>query len=40
MADHTGEDVVREFKMMVRTLHSAGLEVIIDVVYNHTGEWE
>ena len=23
---------------MVRALHSAGLEVIIDVVYNHTGE--
>ena len=29
---------VREFKMMVRALHNAGLEVIIDVVYNHTGE--
>ncbi len=29
---------VREFKMMVRALHEAGLEVIIDVVYNHTGE--
>ena len=29
---------VREFKMMVRALHAAGLEVIIDVVYNHTGE--
>ena len=29
---------VREFKMMVRALHDAGLEVIIDVVYNHTGE--
>src|SRR6185295_5638973 len=27
-----------EFKMMVKTLHSAGLEVILDVVYNHTGE--
>ncbi|WP_428266842.1 glycogen debranching protein GlgX [Haliangium sp.] len=32
------ESVVREFKMMVRTLHAAGLEVIIDVVYNHTSE--
>jgi glycogen operon protein len=31
-------DVVREFKMMVRALHSAGLEVILDVVYNHTAE--
>ncbi|MFK7845776.1 MAG: glycogen debranching protein GlgX [Rhodothermales bacterium] len=28
----------REFKMMVRGLHAAGFEVIIDVVYNHTGE--
>jgi glycogen operon protein len=27
-----------EFKTMVKTLHSAGIEVIIDVVYNHTGE--
>lgn len=29
---------VRDFKMMVRALHGAGLEVILDVVYNHTGE--
>ncbi len=29
---------VREFKTMVKTLHSAGIEVILDVVYNHTGE--
>ncbi len=29
---------VSEFKSMVRTLHSAGIEVILDVVYNHTGE--
>ncbi|MBI3263748.1 MAG: glycogen debranching protein GlgX [Acidobacteria bacterium] len=29
---------VREFKMMVRALHGAGLEVILDVVYNHTAE--
>jgi glycogen operon protein len=28
----------REFKMMVRALHAAGLEVILDVVYNHTAE--
>ena len=27
-----------EFKSMVRTLHDAGLEVILDVVYNHTAE--
>jgi glycogen operon protein len=31
-------DVVREFKAMVRALHKAGIEVILDVVYNHTGE--
>ncbi len=31
-------DAVREFKMMVRALHSVGLEVILDVVYNHTAE--
>jgi isoamylase len=30
--------VVEEFKSMVRTLHDAGLEVILDVVYNHTAE--
>jgi isoamylase len=32
------DDVVREFKMMVRALHSVGIEVILDVVYNHTAE--
>ncbi|MGC1309477.1 MAG: glycogen debranching protein GlgX [Phormidesmis sp.] len=29
---------VREFKEMVKALHAAGIEVILDVVYNHTGE--
>src|SRR6202140_1737268 len=29
---------VTEFKTMVRNLHAAGLEVILDVVYNHTAE--
>ncbi|WP_179413519.1 glycogen debranching protein GlgX [Mucilaginibacter sp. E4BP6] len=29
---------VREFKEMVKELHKAGIEVILDVVYNHTGE--
>src|SRR6266446_5946265 len=29
---------VTEFKTMVQTLHRAGLEVLLDVVYNHTGE--
>ncbi|MBB5633958.1 glycogen operon protein [Cryobacterium mesophilum] len=30
--------VVREFKGMVKLLHEAGIEVILDVVYNHTSE--
>ena len=29
---------VQEFKAMVKSLHSAGIEVILDVVYNHTAE--
>jgi glycogen operon protein len=29
---------VREFKQMVKTFHEAGIEVILDVVYNHTAE--
>jgi isoamylase len=33
-----GHRVVNEFKAMVRTLHAAGIEVILDVVYNHTAE--
>ncbi len=32
-----GEQVI-EFKSMVRNLHAAGIEVILDVVYNHTAE--
>jgi glycogen operon protein len=36
----TGRDgeQVREFKGMVKALHGAGIEVILDVVYNHTAE--
>jgi isoamylase len=34
---HRGQQV-QEFKRMVKTLHSAGIEVILDVVYNHTAE--
>ena len=37
----SGEDAgsqVDEFKAMVRELHAAGIEVILDVVYNHTAE--
>ena len=32
------ENAVNEFKTMVKALHKAGLEVLLDVVYNHTGE--
>jgi isoamylase len=34
----TAGEQVMEFKKMVKTLHSAGIEVIMDVVYNHTAE--
>ena len=34
----SAETAVDEFKTMVRRLHAAGLEVILDVVYNHTAE--
>jgi len=37
-ASRSPAGAVREFKRMVRTLHDAGLEVILDVVYNHTAE--
>jgi len=37
-ASRTPAGAVREFKRMVRSLHAAGLEVILDVVYNHTAE--
>jgi isoamylase len=33
-----GGGQVQEFKHLVRTLHDAGIEVILDVVYNHTAE--
>ncbi|HEX2493562.1 MAG TPA: alpha-amylase family glycosyl hydrolase, partial [Steroidobacter sp.] len=32
------EDPVAEFKTMIKALHAAGLEVILDVVFNHTAE--
>jgi glycogen operon protein len=42
LAPHAGYaatgDPVREFKGMVKALHRAGIEVILDVVYNHTAE--
>ncbi|WP_271985320.1 glycogen debranching protein GlgX [Pseudoclavibacter terrae] len=34
----TAGQQVQEFKSMVRTLHANGIEVILDVVYNHTAE--
>ncbi|MEW4528666.1 glycogen debranching protein GlgX [Maioricimonas sp. JC845] len=37
-ADKSPNGSIAEFKRMVRTLHRHGLEVILDVVYNHTGE--
>lgn len=37
-ADGAPGGAVREFKEMVRALHAAGLEVFLDVVFNHTGE--
>ncbi|MBP6421385.1 MAG: glycogen debranching protein GlgX [Propionivibrio sp.] len=33
-----GQSVIAEFRSMVRSLHAAGIEVILDVVYNHTAE--
>ncbi len=36
-AGQRGEQVL-EFKNLVKTLHQAGIEIILDVVYNHTGE--
>ncbi|MFI6288246.1 glycogen debranching protein GlgX [Streptomyces sp. NPDC051018] len=37
-ASGTRGQQVAEFKRMVRALHTAGIEVILDVVYNHTAE--
>jgi glycogen operon protein len=37
-AAHGGQAMVEEFKTMVRKFHRAGIEVILDVVYNHTAE--
>jgi isoamylase len=35
---YSASGTLGEFKSMVKTLHAAGIEVILDVVYNHTGE--
>ena len=37
-AVHGGAGSITEFKTMVKALHAAGIEVILDVVYNHTAE--
>ncbi|MBW3619432.1 MAG: glycogen debranching protein GlgX [Actinobacteria bacterium] len=37
-ASGPAEQAVTEFKQMVKTFHIAGIEVILDVVYNHTAE--
>jgi isoamylase len=36
--DYALHDAVAEFKTMVKALHAAGIEVILDVVFNHTAE--
>ncbi len=33
-----GQDVVKEFKTMVKECHRRGIEVLMDVVFNHTAE--
>ena len=38
MSGYAYLDPIREFKTLVREMHRAGIEVILDVVYNHTGE--
>ncbi|MBI4294229.1 MAG: glycogen debranching protein GlgX [Betaproteobacteria bacterium] len=37
-ARYSASGNIGEFKTMVKTMHSAGIEVILDVVYNHTAE--
>jgi glycogen operon protein len=37
-AQYAVRDPVNEFKQMVKALHAAGIEVILDVVFNHTAE--
>ncbi len=38
MSRYLSSGSINEFKTMVKTMHSAGIEVILDVVYNHTAE--
>ena len=37
-AERAGPGALAEFKLMVQAMHAAGIEVILDVVYNHTPE--
>ena len=37
-SDKTPGGAVREFKEMVREMHKAGIEIILDIVFNHTAE--
>ena len=37
-AGRPGTDIVNEFKMLVKECHRRGIEVILDVVFNHTAE--
>lgn len=39
-ADHVSGAQLAEFRSMVRALHAAGIEVVLDVVYNHTAEMD
>jgi glycogen operon protein len=38
VAQHIPQDAVQQFKMLVAALHAEGIEIILDVVYNHTAE--
>ncbi|CAI9085920.1 glycogen debranching enzyme GlgX [Candidatus Methylacidiphilum fumarolicum] len=38
VASQTDLDPITQFKTMVQALHAAGIEIILDVVYNHTAE--
>ena len=35
---YMSRDAVREFKSLAKSLHTSGIEVLLDVVFNHTGE--
>lgn len=36
--DHTSKSALKEFKEFIESAHEAGIEIILDVVYNHSGE--